>query len=400
MSISPYRTVLGNRSAVRIMLLGFVLRIPIFSAAVVLTLHVVQTLGRSYSDAGLVSAVATVAIAVSGPWRGRLLDRLGLRRVVLPSLIVSAAVWMIAPFVGYWWLLVLSAIGGLFVVPTFSIVRQGVIAAVPESQRRTALSVDGIVVELSFMVGPLVAVWLSTVMSTRYVLLGIELLGVVFGAVLWWVNPPLRAEAKEVDGQKVSVPRSRWMRGRFLAVCAAAVGATIVLTGSDVGIVAAMRDFGQVSQLGAVLLFWSAGSVIGGLVYGALSRPVSPFLLLFGLAVTTIPMGFAPNLWWLAATGVVAGLFCAPTITATVDAVARVVPESARGEAMGWHGSFMTAGSAIGAPVGGIAIDHAGYTGGFVAVSLIGAVLAVAGAGAIVLRRRDRLSVGDVDLAA
>ncbi|WP_460468940.1 MFS transporter [Calidifontibacter terrae] len=400
MSISPYRTVLGNRSAVRIMLLGFILRIPIFSAAVILTLHVVQTLGRSYTDAGLVSAVATVAIAVSGPWRGRLLDRLGLRRVVLPSLIVSAVVWMIAPFVGYWWLLVLAAIGGLFVVPTFSIVRQGVIAAVPESQRRTALSLDGVVVELSFMVGPLAAVWLSTVMSTRYVLLGIEMIGVVFGAVLWWSNPPLRGDADLVGGMKVAIPRSRWLRGRFLAVCSAAVGATIVLTGSDVGIVAAMRDFGQVPKMGAVLLFWSLGSVVGGLLYGALSRPISPFLLLFGLAVTTIPMGFAPNMWWLAGTGVVAGLFCAPTITATVDAVARVVPESARGEAMGWHGSFMTAGSAIGAPVGGLAIDRAGYAGGFVLVSLIGAALAVVGAAAVALRRRGRLSVAEVDLAA
>ncbi len=400
MSISPYRTVLGNRSAVRIMLLGFLLRIPIFSASVVLTLHVVQTLGRSYSDAGLVAAVATIAIAVSGPWRGRLLDRLGLRRVVLPSLIVSAVVWIVAPFVGYWWLLVLSAIGGLFVVPTFSIVRQGVVAAVPEAQRRTALSLDGVVVELSFMIGPLVAVWLSTVMSTRYVLLGIEMLGVVFGAVLWWVNPALRGEENVVDGEKVVIPRSRWMRGRFLAVCSAAVGATIVLTGSDVGIVAAMRDFGQVPRMGAVLLFWSLGSVIGGLLYGAISRPISPFLLLFGLAVTTIPMGFAPNMWWLAATGVVSGLFCAPTITATVDAVTRVVPESARGEAMGWHGSFMTAGSAIGAPLGGLAIDRAGYTGGFVLVSLIGAVLALVGSAAIVLRRRNRLSSADVDLAA
>lgn len=400
MSISPYRTVLGNRSAVRIMLLGFLLRIPIFSAAVVLTLHVVQTLGRSYSDAGLVSAVATIAIAISGPWRGRLLDRLGLRRVVLPSLIVSAVVWMIAPFAGYWLLLVLAAIGGLFVVPTFSVVRQGVIAAVPETQRRTALSLDGVIVELSFIVGPLAAVWLSTVVSTRYVLLGIEMLGVVFGAALWWIDPPLRAQEETVGDAKVSIPRSRWLRGRFLAVCSAAVGATIVLTGSDVGIVAAVRDFGQVPQMGIVLLFWSLGSVVGGLLYGALSRPISPFLLLFGLALTTIPMGFAPNLWWLAGTGVMSGLFCAPTITATVDAVARVVPESARGEAMGWHGSFMTAGSAIGAPVGGMAIDQAGYTGGFVVVSVIGAVLAIVGAGAVVLRRRFRLSTADVGLAA
>jgi predicted MFS family arabinose efflux permease len=70
---------------------------------------------------------------------------------------------------------------------------------------------------------------------------------------------------------------------------------------------------------------------------------------------------------------------CAPTITATVDQASRAVPESVRGEAMGWHGSAMTTGSALGAPLAGVAIDGWGYPGGFVAVGLVG--LAAAGIG-------------------
>lgn len=46
-----------------------------------------------------------------------------------------------------------------------------------------------------------------------------------------------------------------------------------------------------------------------------------------------------------------AGMFCAPTMTASVDAVARVVPKRVRGEAMGWHGSFLTTGGALGGPI-------------------------------------------------
>lgn len=398
MSISPYRNVLSNRTARQVLLLGFMLRIPIFSAGVILTLHVVQTLGRSYTDAGFVAATATLAIAISGPWRGRLLDRLGLRRVVLPSLVISAACWSIAPFTGYWMLLALAAIGGLFVVPTFSIMRQAIIAAVPDEQRRTALSVDGIVLELSFMVGPLVSVWLASVFSTRWVLFGVEMAGVLFGIVLWWANPALRSAAAEADASAEVIPRRAWFFGMFLAICAAAAGSTIVLNGSDVAIVAAMRDFGEVSHLGFVLLFWSLGSVIGGLVYGGMNRPISPFLLLLGLAATTIPMGFATSSVQLAALGVLSGIFCAPTITSTVDAVSRVVPASARGEAMGWHGSFMTAGGALGAPLGGVAIDHWGFTGGFVLVSCVGILIAVVG-GFVVLGRR-RLSRSDLTLAA
>jgi predicted MFS family arabinose efflux permease len=78
----------------------------------------------------------------------------------------------------------------------------------------------------------------------------------------------------------------------------------------------------------------------------------------------------------------VAGLLCAPTITATVDQLSRVVPDAARGEAIGWHGSAMTAGSALGAPVAGVAIDQWGWAGGFVSVALVGLAVAVGGAGA------------------
>jgi MFS family permease len=62
------------------------------------------------------------------------------------------------------------------------------------------------------------------------------------------------------------------------------------------------------------------------------------------------------------------------------------VPERVRGEALGWHGSAMTAGGALGAPVAGIAIDAAGWPGGFVACGAIG--LAAATVGLLALRRR------------
>src|SRR4051794_41525695 len=179
MPIGPYRRVLAVPSLRQVLLLGLLVRVPIFAGGVVLTLHVVQFLGRSYGAAGLVTAAATVAIAVSGPWRGRLLDRRGLRRVVLPSLVVTAACWSVAPFVGYWPLLGLAALAGLFVVPTFSVIRQAVLVVAPEGGRRTALALDSVAVEMSFMVGPVLGVWAATVWPTSWVLFGIEMLGVL-----------------------------------------------------------------------------------------------------------------------------------------------------------------------------------------------------------------------------
>jgi MFS family permease len=389
MPIGPYRRVLAVPSLRQVLLLGLLVRIPIFAGGVVLTLHVVQSLGRSYGAAGLVTAAATVAIAVSGPWRGRLLDRRGLRRVVLPSLVVTAACWSVAPFVGYWPLLGLAALAGLFVVPTFSVIRQAVLAAAPDADRRTALALDSVAVEMSFMVGPVLGVWAATIWPTSWVLFGIEMLGVLAAIALWVADPVLRAEATDgADAGTGTVPRSAWFRPGFLAVCAAAAATTVVLSGSDIAIVAALRDLSAAALIGPVLAVWGLGSIVGGLAYGAWHRPFPAFVLLGGLSLATIPLALAPSVWPLAGLAFVAGLLCAPTITATVDQVSQVVPEAARGEAMGWHGSFMTAGSALGAPVAGLAIDRWGWGGGFVSVSVLGLAVAVVGAAATRSRRR------------
>lgn len=388
MPIERYRRVFAVPALRRALLLGLLVRMPIFTGSVILTIHVVATLHRTYGAAGLVSGAATVAIAVSGPWRGRLLDRMGLRRVVLPSIVVAAVCWSVAPFVDYWLLLALAALAGLFVIPSFSIIRQAVLAAVPEEDRRTALSLDASMVELSFMVGPAAGVWAATQWPTSWVLFGVEMAGVAAGILLWLANPPLYevSEAVGDSGEESSqggrgLPRSAWFRGRFLAVCTAAAATTVVLGGTDIGVVAALRSFGAQPSIGVVLALWGFGSLLGGLVYGGLHRSVPAFALLGALAIVTVPMALASGVASLAVLAFVAGLFCAPTITATVDEVSRVVPSAARGEAMGWHGSFMTAGMALGAPGAGVAIDRFGYAGGFVVVSALGFAVALVVAG-------------------
>ncbi len=386
--MKSYERILRGVDARRILILGFFLRIPVFSVSVILTLHVVQGLGRSYADAGLVAAGATLAIAVSEPLRGRMLDRFGLRKVMLPLLAATALCWGIAPFVGYWKLLVFATIGGLFASPTFSIIRQGLMAAVADDDRRTVLSLDGVVLELSYMVGPMVSVWLTTVMPTAHVLFLVEMTGVAVALVLWWQNPSIRSVETDAGAGVGRIPRRAWFRPGFVAVCGAVAAASIVLTGSDVSIVAAVREWHAVPVMGLVLVCWSFGSIVGGLVYGMLPRPISPFALLFALACVTAPLALAGGVLPMATLAVFAGLFCAPTVTSTVDAVSRMVPAAARGEALGWHGSFMMAGSAIGSPAAGMAIDHGGFQGGFAGVALVGVAVAAVGWGAMRVRRR------------
>ena len=137
------------------------------------------------------------------------------------------------------------------------------------------------------------------------------------------------------------------------AVFAVAAGAGMVLSGTDVGIVAALETGGHQREIGIVFLFWCAASVVGGLVYGAMHRPVSPIVLLLGMAALTIPMGFAHDTWTLAFVSLLPGLLCAPVLSAASEKVADLVAEERRGEAMGWYGSALTAGVALGAPLAG-----------------------------------------------
>ncbi len=393
MQFSAYRPVLALPSARAALLLGFFIRIPLFAAGVILTLHVVSALHRSYGAAGVLATAATLALAVSSPWRGRLLDRKGLRRVVLPSLLVQAVCWSIAPWVDYWWLMALSALGGLFAVPTFSILRQVLIVAVPEDQRRTALSLDSVCTEFSFMAGPALGVWVATVWDTAISIFVFQWLSIIAGLVLYLLNPAIRTQHE--DAEAPVPPRRSWFGVPVFAVLAASAATTVVLGGSDVAIVATLRAMDAQQHIGWVLAIWGAGSMVGGLVYGAWHRSVPAFWLLGGLALVTAPVALATNLPTAVVLLFVSGLFCAPAITATVDTLSRLVPTSARGEAVGWHGSSMTAGIALGAPLAGFAIDAGGWQWGFVLVSAVGLVVAVVCG--LVLGRRGRQQAADED---
>jgi predicted MFS family arabinose efflux permease len=267
-------------------------------------------------------------------------------------------------------------------------------AAVPEEQRRTALSLDSVCTEFSFMAGPALGVWVATVWDTAISIFVFEWLSILAGIVLYVLNPAIRDDHED-EAAASPPPRRSWFGVPVLAVLAAAAATTIVLGGSDVAIVATLRTMDAQQHIGWVLAVWGAGSIVGGLVYGAWHQSVAAFWLLGGLALVTAPVALAANLPTAAILLFVSGLFCAPSITATVDTLSRLVPISARGEAVGWHGSSMTAGIALGAPLAGFAIDAGGWQWGFLVVSAVGLLIAVVCG--IVLGRRGSDTASPVD---
>lgn len=372
--LSRYREVLAVPAVRTAILVGALARLPLFGTPLIVTLHVVRSLERSYTDAGIAGAVLVLAIAVSGPWRGRLLDRFGLRRVLLPSILVQALYAVTAPFLEFGPFLVAQVLAGLFFIPVQPIVRQAVMAAVPDRLRRSVLSLDGMVLELSAALAPAIAVWAATTWDTAPVLAGTFLAAAASGVLFAIVNLPLRrpedANQDLAPGQRPST-RS-WFGPGVFAVLIAGAMSTVVFTGTDLSAVATLNDVGRASSIGWVLALWALGSLIGGLTYGAVDRSVSPFLLLAALGVVTLFPAVADSALGLGLLLLVAGLLGQPVVTATIEHLTDRIPEAARGEAMGWHSTAMTTGIAIGGPLSGIAIDRYGGDGGFLAVGAVG----------------------------
>jgi MFS family permease len=374
-------------------LLGIAARIPHAATAVVLTVHVVTTLGRGYGAAGLLVAAWTIGMALGAPWRGRAVDRLGLRKALVPSLVAEGAVWCAAPWLPFEALVGAVVIGGALGLPVFTVVRLALSVMVPEAQRRTAFALDSVSVEVSFMVGPALGVLVATHASTTAALIALGICMVLAGVGLMLLDPPTRsaervaALAAEPGGGlpvRVGVP----VTAALVAVLGVTAGATVVLAGTDVSIIASLRSTGELGWTGLVASVWAFASLLGGAVYGLVSRSLPPFWLLLGLGALTVPVGLVSGPAALSLAMLPAGFLCAPVITATAEVLTALVPEAVRGEAMGWHGSALTAGTAVGAPLAGFAIDHVAPWAGFATVGTAGVVLAAGGLAAVALRRR------------
>lgn len=414
MNFSAYGELLRVAPIRRLLLVGMIARFPHSAAGVLLTLHVVMTMDMGYAKAGAVAAVVTVGIAVGAPWRGRRVDTIGLRRALIPSVISEAVIWSIAPHASYEWLLVLALIGGVFTLPVFSVVRQSLGVLATGEQRRTAFALDSIATEVVFMGGPALGAVLATSISS---VVGLTLVGIstsLAGLLLIWFNPPTRSEnprtaataVQEREAANAAVVAAApahlaeasaelqplaglgrgarlrsgfsWFTLSVAVTFTVAVGAGLLLSSSDVGIVALVEHTGEPQQVGIVFAVWCAASVVGGLIYGAMHRRVSPMLLLLAMAVLTLPMAFATDTISLALLSIPAGLLCAPVLSSASERVADLVSEERRGEAMGWYGSALTSGTALGAPLAGAAIDVIGPWAGFTFAGAAASLLVLA----------------------
>ncbi|PPK65853.1 MFS transporter [Actinokineospora auranticolor] len=400
--MQQYRRMLGLPGVRTLVILMFFARIPLSAASIVLTLHVAVGLGRGYGDAGLVGMAATIGIAVGAPLMGMAFDRYGLRPIVLAATVVETAFWTTAPHLPYPVLLPVAFVGGLLALPVMSIGRQAVAALVPEPMRRSAYSLDSISVELSFMIGPAVAVLLTTRFSTTTAATALGCGVAAVGLALAAVNPKVRAEHEEQQGGP-RLSRRQWLTPELIRVFAVGGSAVFVLAGIDVTMVAALRAHGELDWAGLLIAVICTASAVGGLVHGVVKRSLPQVVLMALLGALTIPVGLFVGQWWVLALALIpCCVMCAPTIAATGEEVARLAPPAARGEATGLQSSALTLGGAAGAPVVGFVVDHSSPGWGFAMAGAGGLLIALVATvlGAVVARPRGSVEAADGDQQA
>ncbi|WP_067134473.1 MFS transporter [Microtetraspora malaysiensis] len=381
MSFQAYRRALALPRVRFTIALMFLARLPMTAMGILLTLHVVSDLNRGFTEAGLVGAASVLAGALAAPAMGRMLDRHGLRRVVAVCGTCSAAFWISMPHLPYPALLVLAAPASALAVPAQSLTRQFLTALVPEDQRRAVFSLDIILGEASFIVGPALAVVAMTQISSTGALTGIGVwLGLV-AVVLSVTNLPIRSGAE----QKVTDPADRprmlaWLNGRIVGSLIITAGSMFALIGTEVAVIATMKSHDQTAWTGTVIAAMSIASIIGGLVHGAVRRSLPQGSLAVLLCALLVPVGLFGHAWWVLAIALVPmNLMCTPALAAGTEAISRLAPAQVRGEAIGLLSTATGLGMALGNPVVGFAIDHTSAGWGFAVAGLGGLFLAAAG---------------------
>jgi predicted MFS family arabinose efflux permease len=170
------------------------------------------------------------------------------------------------------------------------------------------------------------------------------------------------------------------VRGLLLTVATSGVSFGAL----DVAVVAFSEQHGGRPSTGAVLLaVWSAGSILGGLVYGAVHSP-APHEKQLTVLVATLALGstlplLAPGLASMAVLLVLFGTTIAPYSACSSVLLARATPAGTVTEAFAWSGGAIFAGAALGNLLSGLVVEHVGVREALAIPALSGALGLLAG---------------------
>ncbi len=377
MGLSAYRNLLGQ-GRVRLLLISMLINGVAMGLAPALVLVVEEV--DDLAAAGLVLGSFAVCTGLSSPARGRLVDRLGQTRVLVPLALAHTAILLAFALAAeseaaVASLAVLAGAAGATVAPMGASVRAlWKEIASDERELESAYSLHAVVNELLFIIGPLV-VAASIVVASPVAALVVVAICELSGVLLFAASPLSRSWR--------SAPRSIGRLGALASagmrtLVLANVGYGMVFGVLDVAVPAFAVERGAPASAGLALAALAVGSAIGGLAYGARTWRTSLEIRMLGLsALTTVallPLALAQSTLALVVLMAVGGLAVAPFVAAEFGMIDRVAPSGTATEALTWIVTTYAIGSAIGAVAGGAIAEYA---------SVNAALLAAAGGSAL-----------------
>lgn len=282
-------------------------------------LLLVQGRTGSFAAAGLVVAVLGAGTGVGMIVQGRLIDRLGPRRVLCASsalrAVASVAFVVVAglqaPLAA---LAALAFVIGLGEPQVGSALR----AMWPFLLRRELLpaasAVSAMLFELPVVAGPLLLAMVIAVLPVEVAVLAAAAFAVA-GAQMFAHSPAARRWREQPPAQApglldpLAIPAVR-MIALAMSVPAATIGIVQVTSA------AAATAAGATDQAGMLYALFTAGSLLGSVLYGSRARPVAPRwhlpALVTAQAVSLAVAAAAPGMVFLAACVLGFGLFSGP----------------------------------------------------------------------------------------
>lgn len=369
--------VLRHPGVVRLLVLNVLARIPLAGSGVLLVVHA-HALSGSYAAAGLVAAANALALAVSAPALGGLVDRRGQTPVLVGGGLVAGAALVALALLPHGAplgaLVALAAVSGAAQPPLGACLRtvwQDLLAGDREAIR-SAFALEAAVLELTYILGPFGFLTLAALTSTR---VSMGALGALLtaGTLAFAAEPASRAWRPE-DGEPGVARRSALVAPgvRTIVSVMAAVGALV--GGVEVTVTAAASP----GATGPLLAVWGAGSLVGGVAAARLggargARDLA--LLLLALAGTHAALGLGGGSpFLLGALLAVAGVGIAPVLGTTSALTGDLAVPGTATEAFAWSTTALAVGVAIGAAVTGAIVDAGGVGPAFVAAGAAGLV--------------------------
>jgi MFS family permease len=380
-SANRYRRLLREPGVVRVLVPHLLARLPV-SMVLLALLLMVRASERSFGRAGLVSAAYGIAAGLSGPLLGRLVDRKGQTRTLIAcglgyaltlgwTVYASARLSFAAVVAG-------AALAGVAAPPISACMRALWPTLVEDDDlRETAYALDGLLIEAAELAGPLMVAGLAAFGGPSVAVLVAAGLTSV-GTLLFALTKPSRVAVRSTREFHWAGPlRLRGVRALLLVITASTAGFGCF----EVAVVGFATRHGASAGSGVLLACMTAGSIVGGLWYGARSwaAPLTRQLAwLLGVVATLslLPL-LAPNQVVMGLLLVVTGIAVAPSLIVQLSLMSRITTPESRTEAFTWGGTANFAGVAAGAALAGILVERFSPTAGFVAAA--GAALAAVG---------------------